>query len=71
MIQQHYCKEKVVAGHSINLYRMAELLVFTSLLFQVEAPQTLKDRMISTLVSKPKAVCYEEAIPIVESEITA
>lgn len=37
----------------------------------VEAPQTLKDRMISTLVSKPKAVCYEEAIPIVESEITA
>ena len=51
---------------------MAEMLVFTSLFFfQVEAPQTLKDRMISTLVSKPKAVCYEEAIPVVESEITA
>lgn len=37
----------------------------------VEAPQTLKDRMISTLVSKPEAVCYEEAIPTVESGIKA
>ncbi|XP_020609492.1 uncharacterized protein LOC110048061 [Orbicella faveolata] len=36
----------------------------------VETPQTPKDMIISTLVSKPKAACYEEAIPALESEIT-
>jgi len=36
----------------------------------VEAPQTPKDMIISTLVSKPKAACYEEAIPEIESQIT-
>ncbi|XP_078345160.1 uncharacterized protein LOC144630668 isoform X2 [Oculina patagonica] len=36
----------------------------------VEAPKTPKDMIISSLVSKPKAACYEEAIPAIEAEIT-
>ncbi|KAJ7380404.1 protein localization to kinetochore [Desmophyllum pertusum] len=36
----------------------------------VEAPQTPKDMIISSLVSKPKATGYEEAIPVIESQIT-
>lgn len=41
-----------------------------SISFQVEAPKTHKDLIISSLVSKPKAACYEEAIPAIEAEIT-